>query len=178
MDVPRRSEIGWILAMVVVAVTLGFFIGGGPSLLTREADEGLAVAVSASSTTETTAVDETTTTTAVPETTTTVPARPPGEISVRVYNGSSTAGQAVRVGDRLRAAGYEVLTPGPSPTDPLPAGSIIHFIEGFHLEAAALASLLGLPAGAAAPAPNPPLVAGVGPAELILIVGDDLVLSP
>ena len=167
--------------MVVVAVTLGFFIGGGPSLLTEDADEGRAVAVSASSTTTTAAAvdaDESTTTTAVPATTTTVPARPPGEVGVRVYNGSSTAGQAVRVGDRLRAAGYEVLTPGPSPTDPLPAGSIIHFVEGFHLEAAALASLLGLPAGAAAPAPNPPLVAGVGPAELTLIVGDDLVLSP
>ena len=82
----------------------------------------------------------------------------------------------MRVGDRLKAGGYEVLAPGPSPSDPLPR-SIVHFVEGFSAEAAALASSLGLPATAAAPAPNPPLVAGVGDAELVLVVADDLVLK-
>ena len=173
---PRRSELGWILAMVVVAVTLGFFIGGGPSLLTdRGAEDGPVVAASADTTTSTTAGAGATTTTAVAETTTTMVARAAREVSVRVYNGSTKPGQAVRVGDRLKAEGYQVLTPGPSPGEPLPA-SVVHFVEGFAAEAEALASSLGLPASAAAPAPSPPIVQGIGPAQLVLIVADDLVL--
>ena len=96
---------------------------------------------------------------------------------MRVYNGSTKAGQAVRVGDRLEDAGYRVLTPGASPSDPYPA-SVIHFVEGFQAEALAMASLLGLPPEAGSPAPDPPPVKGVGPAQLVLIVADDLVLSP
>lgn len=166
--------------MVVVAVALGFFIGGGPALLSQP-DTGDVVEAAGASTT-TTGLDPTSTTTSSPEaetTTTTAappPARAPGEVSVRVYNGSRTPGQAVRVGDRLKAAGYQVLTPGPSPGDPL-AASVVHFAEGFGAEATALASLLGLPASAAVPAPNPPPVAGIGAAQLVLIVADDLVLS-
>lgn len=161
--------------MVAVAVTLGFFIGGGPSLL-RDASDGDVLAVAATSTTA--ADGETTTTTAATDaeaTTTTAPARAPGEVSVKVYNGSTKPGQAVRVGDRLKTEGYQVLAPGPSPGDPLPA-SIIHFVDGYHAEAAAMATLLGLPAAAAAPMPNPTLVKDVGPAQLVLIVADDLVL--
>ena len=162
--------------MVVVAVTLGFFIGGGPSLLTDRDEDELGV-LSASADTTTTGVEETTTSTAAASetTTTTVAARPASEVSVRVYNGSTKAGQAVRVGDRLKAAGYQVLAPGPSPGDPLPT-SIIHFAEGYWGDALALATALDLPASVALPAPNPPLVTGVGDAKLVLIVADDLVL--
>jgi hypothetical protein len=98
-------------------------------------------------------------------------------VALRVYNGSTTAGQAVRVGDRLEAAGYQVLTPGPSPKDPI-AASVIQYAEGFASEAAVLAELLGLPATSAVPAPDPPTVPGVDPASIVLIVGDDLVLPP
>ncbi len=172
---PRRSELGWILVMVVVAVSLGFLIGGGPSLLTDRGEGDVGVVSAATSSTTQAGVATTTTTTVAETTTTTAPARPPAEVSVRVYNGSTTAGQAVRVGDRLEAAGYEVLTPGPSPSDPFPR-SVVHFAEGFSAEAAALAATLGLPASAPAPAPTPPAVTGVGDAELVLIVADDLVL--
>jgi hypothetical protein len=175
---PRRSELGWILVMVVVAVSLGFLIGGGPSLLTgggADASGDAVVAASSSTTTATPGVEVTTvppaTTTA---TATTVPGRAPKDVAVRVYNGSTKAGQAVVVGDRLKAAGYNVLAPGPSPSDPL-AASVIQFAEGYAPEAAALAVLLGLPATATTPLPTPPVVAGIGPANVVLIVADDLV---
>ena len=73
--------------------------------------------------------------------------------------------------------GYEVLTPGPSPGEPR-STTVVHFAPGFDADAAALVSLLGLPAGAASPTPSPSPVGGVGPAELVLIVADDLVLPP
>ena len=172
---PRRSELGWVLVMVVVAVTLGFFIGGGPSLLTnRGASEALVA--STDDGTATTTTTPTTTTTADSTTTTTVALRPPAEVQVRVYNGSRTPGQAVRVGDKLEAAGYAVLEPGPSPSEPRPS-SAIHFVEGFAGEAAALAAALGLPAASASPMPSPAPVGGVGPAQLVVIVADDLQLA-
>jgi hypothetical protein len=36
---------------------------------------------------------------------------------------------------------------------------------------------MGLPARAAEPMPDPPIVEGVAPAQLVLIVADDLVVS-
>lgn len=182
--------------MVVVAVTLGFIIGGGPSLLTQRGHEELLGEQLSASTKELT----TTTTAAAPRrskaprstssspapstpssaptstTTSTVAARAPKDVGVRVYNGSTKAGQAVVVGDRLKAAGYNVLAPGPSPRDPL-ATSVIHYVEGYAAEAAALAATLGLAATATAPMPTPPPVAAVGPASLVLIVAGDLVGS-
>ena len=172
---PRRSELGWIAVMVVVAVTLGFFIGGGPSLLTAQDD---AIALSSATSAPITSTTTSTTAAAASEATTTTSGaivRPPAEVSVRVYNGSRTAGQAVRVGDRLKASGYQVLAPGPSPSDPL-AASVVHFVDGFAAEAAALASTLGLPASAAAPMPSPAPVRDVGDAKIALIVADDLVM--
>ena len=156
-----------------VAIVVGFVIGGGLSLLS-----GGETTVDADGTATTTTSPTTTTTaatTAPPETTTTTApaARPPSEVAVRVYNGSSTAGQAVRVGDRLKTAGYNVLAPGPSPKDPSPS-STVQYGEGFAPEAAALAGLLGLPASAVVPAPTPPTVPGIGEATVVLIVGDDL----
>src|SRR5688572_20057384 len=109
---PRRSDLGWMAVMVVAALMLGFVVGGGLSLLsgTSEGDVTLAATDRTTTTTAAEAVTATpspvapadgTTTTAVA---TTVPPRPTKEISVRVHNGSNTAGQAVRVGDRLGRA--------------------------------------------------------------------------
>lgn len=172
---PRRSELGWILVMVVVAVTLGFFIGGGPSLL-RQRDDAEPTSVVAASAGTTTTIAAEPTTTVVAETTTTVATRPAGDVVVRVYNGSTKAGQAVRTGDQVKAKGYQVLAPGPSPADPL-ARSVVHYIEGYAAEATALALAMGLPARAAEAMPNPPPVTGAPPANLVLIVADDLVVS-
>jgi hypothetical protein len=160
--------------MVVVAVTLGFFIGGGPSLLSQRGEGDGAVAASADTTT--TIAAETTTTAPPVETTTTVVARPPGEVSVRVYNGSTKGGKAIRVGERVKAAGYQLLPPGPSPSEPL-ARSVVHFVAGYAAEGAALALALGLPARAAELMPDPPLVTGAAPAQLVLICADDLAVS-
>ena len=170
--------------MVVVAVLLGFFIGGGPSLLSGGADEAVGERVVAATTSTT---DATTTSVAqngepsgssstTTSTTTTVAVRPVSDVSVKVYNGSTKPGQAVRVGDRIKTAGYEVLTPGPSPSDPLES-TVVHFVAGYEIEAAALAETLGLPTTAASPMPSPAPVKDVGAAHLVLIVADDLVVS-
>src|SRR5687768_509186 len=163
--------------MGAVAIALGFLIGGGPSLLGGSPDEGLDARVSAAtssttapfppSTTARAAAATTTTTTVPTTTTTTVAARPPSQVSVRVYNGSTKPGQAVRVGDLLKPEGYQLLAPGPSPSDPLDA-SVVHFVAGFEAEAAGLAQTLGLAPSAIAPMPAP--VKDVGPAQLVLIV--------
>ena len=169
--------------MVVVAVLLGFFIGGGPSLLSGGAGDGggerlVAATTSTTATSSTTeggasaSTVSTTTTSAAPPA-----ARPAAEVGVKVYNGSSKPGQAVVVGDRVKAAGYQLLPPGPSPSEPLGA-SVIHFAEGYEAEAAAFAGVLELPASAVSAMPTPAPVKDVGPANLVLIVADDLVASP
>ena len=153
-----------MVVMVVVAVTLGFFIGGGPSLLTDRGsgdDVALVATGSSTSTTSTTTSAPGTTTTAGPST-----PRPPGEVAVRVHNGSRTSGQAVRVGDRLQAAGYKVLPPGPS-REPADA-STVQFAAGYEADAEALASLLGLPSSVV------PVAADTGEANVVVFVGDDL----
>jgi hypothetical protein len=161
-----------MLLMGAIAVAVGFVIGGGFSLFTggeTALDTGTAASsTTTASTTSTSAAPAEPTTTAAPP-----PVRPPAEVAVRVYNGSSRAGQAVRVGDRLKAAGYNVLTPGPSPKDPI-ATSVVQYAEGFDAEARALATSLGVPESAAVPAPDPATVAGIGPATVVLVVGEDL----
>ena len=161
-----------MVAMVLVAVTLGFFIGGGPSLLGGGDTEVLSAVPADASTTTTTAVeaDATTTSTSSTSTSTTVASRAPTEVSVRVANGSTTPGQAVKVGDRLKADGYKVLAPGPSTPDPLDATTVQH-AEGYAAEAATLASLLALPPSAVIAATG-----NLGPANILLTVADDLVL--
>lgn len=164
------------------AVLIGFVIGGGPSLLRSNAAD-LTVGAGAGSTTTTAAASTETTipaaeipTTTTPATTTTAaPVRPPAEVALRVYNGSTKAGAAVTIGDRLKKEpGYNVLAPGASPSDPLDA-TVVQFKDGFEAEARSLAELLALPASAVGPLPTPATFSGVGNADVILVVADDVV---
>ena len=163
------------LLVVVVAVPVGIVIGGGLDFGGPD-EEVLDVADASAGSSTTTTTARPTTTTAPPATTTTAAARPAGEVRVRLANGSRTAGAAVTVGRRLEALGYDVLSPAPSPSEPLAATVIAHR-EGFAAEAAAVARDLGLPAVAPTPFPPDPPVAGIGDADVVVIVADDAVAA-
>lgn len=175
---PWRERLRTGLLVIAVAVPVGIVIGGGLDLGGRDegvvrAGEPEAAAADPSTTTSTTAAP--TSTTVAPTTTTTAPLAPsrsPGDVRVRFYNGSRTAGAAVTVGQRLRPMGYALLSPGPSPADPVPA-TVIAFRAGNAAEAAAVARALG--SGVAlTPMPPTPNVTGIGNADVVVIVGDDL----
>jgi hypothetical protein len=174
---PWRERLRTGLLVVAVAVPVGIVIGGGLDL--GGSDDGAvdaggseAAAADASSSTTTSTTPATTTT--PPTTTTVVPGRAPAEVRVRFYNGSRTAGAAVTVAQRLRPLGYALLPPGPSPADPIPA-TVVAFREGNGAEAAAVARALGLEGVAPTPMPPTPNVAGIGNADVVVIVGDELV---
>ncbi len=94
---------------------------------------------------------------------------------MKLYNGSSVGGAAVVAGNELKAAGFVVQPPGPS-TGARAASSVWHR-PGFEAEAAAVADALSAPGSVVALLPEPPPVAGVGNADVIVVVGDD-VASP
>ncbi len=175
---PWRERILTALLVVVIAVPVGIVIGGGLDF--GGPDEGVLETTANADVTTTTASTAPTTTTPpappAPSTTTTpaVAARPPSEVSVRFSNGSRTAGAAVTVGNRLRGVGYDVLAPGASPGDPVPA-TVIQYREGFAAEAAAIATALGVAADSPVAMPTPPTFAGIGNADVFVVVGEEIV---
>lgn len=162
-------KVGAVGAYLVLCVALAIAIAGVPTLGREEVAAGPSgtAAVTTSTTTTTPA-------SADASTTTTAAARPPGEVKVRLYNGSKTGGAAVTVGKRLQAQGYDVLEPGPSPADPASA-TTIWFAEGWAAEGAQVAEALGLAAAASAPLPRDPPVRGVGVAVVVVVVAEDVV---
>jgi hypothetical protein len=165
-----RERLLTALLVVVIAVPVGIVIGGGLDFGGGAADAGAGDEVLAGAAGSTTTSSTTTSTTEAPaSTTTTVASRPPAEVKVRFANGSHTAGAAVTVGDRLAAAGYTVLAPGPSPKDPV-AATTVTFRDGFAAEGAAVAAALGL-----APSVATPGGPALGGADVAGVVGDDVV---
>lgn len=191
---PWRERARTAILVAAVAIPVGVVIGGGLDFGgTDDGAVGAGEAVVASGHTTTTEATDSSTSTTSPSTTTTsttstteaptttapaaaVAARAPAQVRVRFYNGSRTAGAAVIVGRRLDALGYAVLQPGPSPADPVPATVIAHR-DGFAAEAAAVAQALGVAGVAPSPMPPVPAVAGVGNADVVVIVGDELVAT-
>lgn len=176
MGRPWRERLLTALLVVVVAVPVGIVIGGGLQLGGSGVDgEEVVAADDASSTTSTSATSATptssSTTTSTTTTTTrpTPPTRPPGEVRLQLANGSRTAGAAVTVGDRLKADGYRVVAPAPSPKEPV-ASTSITYRDGFAAEAAALAERLGVPGLSPTPMAKPP--ANV---DVVAVLGDDAV---
>ncbi len=140
-----RERLFTALLVIVVAVPVGIVIGGGLQVGRDPDPLDLTVAADADAETTTTASTTSTTTTSAPATTTTAPqGRAPAEIGVRFSNGSRTAGAAVAVGTAMKARGYDVRPPAPSPPRPI-AATTITYRDGFAAEAAALAGALGLP---------------------------------
>ena len=176
---PWRDRVLTTLLIVAVAVPAGIVVGGGLDAGGPD-EEVLGVVATtagagAGTTTAPTAPTASSSTTTGPSTT--VAPRPVGEVRVRFYNGSRRAGAAVTVGQRLKAIGYTVLEPGPSPADPVPATVVAHR-EGFAGEAAAVARALGLDPTVAKPMPPVPALSGIGDADVVVIVAEDAIGPP
>jgi len=91
-------------------------------------------------------------------------------VHVIAFNASPVSGSAGKVSTRLKGQGYAVGSPGPDrkPQD----ASQVFYRPGFEPEAKALASALGLEAGAAQAADAG--VSGWGNAEVAVVIGNDL----
>lgn len=100
-------------------------------------------------------------------------ARPPGDVTVLVANGSGVAGQARRLTDTLRNQGFAMRNPKDSV--PLTA-SVIYFRPGFAAEAEAVQTSLAT-STPVAPMPVPdPLVGDtvdLVPVEVLVLIGGD-----
>lgn len=186
-----RSEMGrkaleWggiSLVAIVVGLVIGGALGGSPP------DEGVELSAGSSSTTSTSstvrevtpttagsaALSTSSTTTSTAPVTVAPPARAASAVKVKLYNGSSVGGAAVVAGNELKAVGYAVQAPGPS-TGARAESSVWHK-PGFEGEAAAVADALGASGSVVALLPDPSPVAGVGNADVVVVVGDDVAAS-
>lgn len=126
-----------------------------------------------------------TTTTAADATTTTAisEARPPGEVTVLVANGSGLPGVAGDATAQLAAAGY--LTADPDDIKPAELGNptVIYFITGFEAEARAVAEVFGLDPDAEGvvapmPTPLPTQDESLGAANILAVIGPDVTPDP
>lgn len=115
----------------------------------------------------------TTTTTKPVGTSVTVPLRPPSQIKVLVANGTEVDGLAGRISTTLHAKGYVTLTPTDSTQKP--STTSIYFEPSYSSDAAALATVLGLPTTAVQAMPQPPPVSDLpGTTDILVVAGADL----
>jgi hypothetical protein len=158
------------MVLIAAAVVLGLFLlraldDSTPSGVTIAPETGDAAVDDADASPPTTAGggDETTTT----ET----PARPVGEVTVRVANSSGVQGAARAKTEELAFTGYKT-APETNGPESLEATQVL-YVEGFEAEARALAETLGAPADGVGPLPDPPPVDPAG-AQLVVLLGTDL----
>jgi len=99
----------------------------------------------------------------------------PSEVRVLVVNGTTVSGAAGTVNNELLAAGYIGLTP--TNTEPIGAAtaSVVYYGEGYELDAAQLAKSLNIPASQVLPVTDDVPVADTQEANVIIILGPDLV---
>lgn len=102
-------------------------------------------------------------------------ARPPAEVKVLTANGTGTSGLAGKTSEFLRQNGYNVLAPTDANPPPIEM-SRVEFRDGFEPEARALAATLQLPAGSVRPLETDPPVAETRSADVLVLLGADLVL--
>lgn len=93
-----------------------------------------------------------------------------------VANGTKVSGAAGKVGDVLRKAGYNVLSPANA--NGSVSSSSVYYSSGFAAAAAAVAHLLGLPASAARAEPAHPPVPNLQGADVVVVVGQGLASHP
>ncbi|MDP9070745.1 MAG: LytR C-terminal domain-containing protein [Actinomycetota bacterium] len=154
----RRGRPFQLLLVIVVGVGVGVAIGGVPN---GSRDEPLIAAATT-----------TTMITTAPGPAPTPAPRPPSDVEVVALNASGVGGAAGRVGSRLQAAGYRVLPPAVNSRRQA-VGSVV-YRPTFERDAAAVASLLGLGPEVVRPADAAPGDGQGGPADVIVLVGDDL----
>jgi len=151
-----RRRVIQAVVVVVVGVGVGLAVGGIPDR-SRDAPLRLTGATTTTTSAEPAPV-------AAPAV---VPPRAPAAVNVLALNASGVAGVALRVGERLRAAGYNVSPPAQNPRRQ-PSARVL-YRPGFADEAAAVAEVLGLAPEVLAPAP-----ADGAPADVVVMVGEDL----
>lgn len=116
-------------------------------------------------------------TTAADDSTTEIPdvLHEPSEVRVLVVNGVGVAGAAGRVNNELIASGYN----GLSPTNTNPPASAeatsVYYEPGYELDARQLAQALNAPPTAVAPLPESVPVDDLLQANVVIILGPDLV---
>jgi hypothetical protein len=98
--------------------------------------------------------------------------RQPQDIKVLVANGTSTPGLAGKISNLVHSKGYVTLASTNSTQKP--TSSIVYFQPSYSGDAAALAAKLNLPATAVQAMPQPPPVANLNGANILLVVGPDL----
>lgn len=96
--------------------------------------------------------------------------RPAAEVSVLVANGSGVGGAAGSFSEYLGGLGYQVLTATDATQKPAPAA--VYFVPGFEAEAAAVARGLGVGEGVVNPMPEPPPVADLGTAQVLVVIDE------
>lgn len=167
-------HVGKAAAIIIVAALIGVLVlykdsGGGGSVSAAErAAASAAFARANAITTTTTAADGGETEP------TTIALRAPAEVKVIALNATKTAGQAGKATKKLTTNGYNALAPGNATaavrnTNP---SSVIYVVTpGYEGEAAAIATIFGLPASAVravpTPSPSPDIKPGVNIAVLI-----------
>jgi hypothetical protein len=163
------------------ALLIGVAVLIGVLLLHRTPGGGGGTAVSTGTTTSS-PLDQTTTTlkaatgtgtaTTKPTGTTTSALRAPQDIKVLVANGTSTPGLAAKVSNVVHAKGYNTLASTNSTQKP--AASIIYFQPSYSADAASVAAKLNLAGSAVQAMPQPPPVANLNGANILIVVGPDL----
>lgn len=152
----------------IVLLLVAFVIG---IVLLRQVDapENASQVTSASDDTE-----ETTSTTAAPVevTSTTAALRQPKDVRVLTANGTSIKGAGARIKDKVLAAGYNALAATDTKTPA--SASAVYSTAGFEREAAAIAQLLGLAPTTVQAMPNPPPVADLKAANVLVVVGPEI----
>jgi hypothetical protein len=137
-------------------------------------DIGTAAAESLESSTITTS---STTTTSPPTTTSTtdppVATRAPAEVPVLVANGTRVAGAAARLSERIAVIGHPTLEPLSTRSA---SDSEVWFADGYELEAADLAGVLGLSLEFVRPIPDN-LSFDPSGAALVVVIGPELARS-
>lgn len=171
VDRIERHDILNAVLLAAVLLLLGFGILTAADSLASTVDEGLIESTKgdevaadqppAGATSSTVTTVEEPTTTALPD------ARPPGEVLVRVANGARRAGVAGAGTEAVTAAGYQTLPPKNGPTKET---SIVYYANGYAVEAAKVAELLGLEPTSIEVMPGDPGVPIEG-ANLIALLG-------
>lgn len=93
--------------------------------------------------------------------------RPNAQVTVLVQNGSGVAGAAASMTARIRAAGYQTLTPATAAATV--TGTTVYYAPGYNRECATVATIVGPGAkGAAMPTPTP---TGAERANCLVVLG-------
>lgn len=155
---------------MVVAVVLGIILlvkGGGVGFDQDAKD----VEIGADDTSGSTAAETTTTTAAPP-----VTAVAPAQLQIVAMNAAGINGYAGQAQQFLGVAGYTSVTPITAANQS--ETTVVHYAEGFEVDAMMLAQLLGIEAGQVQPMPEDPSTLARDPNELPAEANIAILLGP